>query len=373
MAELSANADDAFEPFDQVPDALLSAARAHDPLVQIAAGRVQWRIRWSGGAAVKARAVVQELGQSWRPQIEQENFLPPPELRERLRETLAADDANGQRARRVSAGAIQRLQEARRDPAFTAEEAAAVQSALGLFLSKPSYRSPLPRELDTLPPSYLADVVAASFARLNNEEFELPNGEPGTESDIAEPLNRLRGRFIPDLEPLFAVYLAFSGRALADWIGWLESHDGRDPGWAPFTNLMITWQLASVASWAGIAALLDFLNDRSKAQALRDRHRRAGSGSTPHDHHCASRLATRLLLASSRAPEQEADVLTTSPVLLRPPHPRQARAYSRPLWPPVGGLSLVRALDDLAPAIGRWRCPGNAEDLGLLCFCRILR
>ena len=33
------------------------------------------------------------------------------------------------------------------------------------------------------------------------------------------------------------------------------------------------------------------------------------------------------------APEQEADVLTRSPVLLRPPYPRQARAYSRPNTP----------------------------------------
>src|SRR5271157_4309935 len=76
---------------------------------------------------------------------------------------------------------------------------------------------------------------------------------------------------------------------------------------------------------------------RSKAYALRNRHRQAGSGSTPHDLHCASRLATRFLLASSRAPEQEADVLRRSPVLLRPPCPRQARAYSRPNTPAVVG------------------------------------
>ena len=32
----------------------------------------------------------------------------------------------------------------------------------------------------------------------------------------------------------------------------------------------------------------------------------------------------------TRAPEQEADVLIKSSVLLRPPHPRHARASSRP-------------------------------------------
>ena len=81
----------------------------------------------------------------------------------------------------------------------------------------------------------------------------------------------------------------------------------------------------------------DHHRDVRKAYALRNRHRQAGSGSTPHDHRCASRLATRFLLPSSRAPEQEADVLTRSPVLLRPPCPRQARAYSRPNTPAVVG------------------------------------
>ncbi len=42
--------------------------------------------------------------------------------------------------------------------------------------------------------------------------------------------------------------------------------------------------------------------------APRDRHRRAGSGSTPHDHRHASRLHRRSPLPSSRAPEHKSDV-----------------------------------------------------------------
>ena len=48
------------------------------------------------------------------------------------------------------------------------------------------------------------------------------------------------------------------------------------------------------------------------ARAPRARHRRPGSGSTPHDHRGASRLAMLIAFASPRAPEQERDVLTTS-------------------------------------------------------------
>src|SRR5208337_4645123 len=68
---------------------------------------------------------------------------------------------------------------------------------------------------------------------------------------------------------------------------------------------------------------------RSRARALRGRHRRAGSGSTPHDRRSALRLATPLLLASSRAPEHDSADLTTTPVLLRPPRRHQTRASSR--------------------------------------------
>ena len=58
-------------------------------------------------------------------------------------------------------------------------------------------------------------------------------------------------------------------------------------------------------------------------RAPRARHRRPGSGSTPHDNRRASRLAMLIAFASPRAPEQERDALTTSAAslpLLRP-HP----------------------------------------------------
>jgi hypothetical protein len=74
MAELSPGAE-AFEPFDQIPDPLLNAARSDDPLVQIAAGRVLWRIRWSGDAKVKAQTAIEKLRPSWRRPIEQEKFF----------------------------------------------------------------------------------------------------------------------------------------------------------------------------------------------------------------------------------------------------------------------------------------------------------
>ena len=63
--------------------------------------------------------------------------------------------------------------------------------------------------------------------------------------------------------------------------------------------------------------------------APRARHRRPGSGSTPHDNRRASRHAAPFLLASSRAPEQERDVLTTSANSLQPLRSRQALASSR--------------------------------------------
>jgi hypothetical protein len=50
---------------------------------------------------------------------------------------------------------------------------------------------------------------------------------------------------------------------------------------------------------------------------------------TLHDHRSAPRLATPFPFASPRAPEQKADVLTRSPVLLRPPRPRPAHPRDR--------------------------------------------
>src|SRR4029077_13246881 len=62
----------------------------------------------------------------------------------------------------------------------------------------------------------------------------------------------------------------------------------------------------------------------------RARHRRPGSGSTPHDHRGASRLAMLIAFASPRAPEQECDVLTTSADSLQPLRPHPPLASSPP-------------------------------------------
>ncbi len=69
-------------------------------------------------------------------------------------------------------------------------------------------------------------------------------------------------------------------------------------------------------------------------------HRQAGSGSTPHDHHRASRLEPPIAFAPTRAPEQEADVLTRSSVLpdrrarARAAHPRDRTRSSSSFPPP---------------------------------------
>jgi hypothetical protein len=66
---------------------------------------------------------------------------------------------------------------------------------------------------------------------------------------------------------------------------------------------------------------------------MRDSHRRARSGSTPHDHRRPVPLATPLLLASSRAPEQQGDVLARSALLLQAQrsHPPLASSPSKTL------------------------------------------
>src|SRR5208283_4134220 len=62
--------------------------------------------------------------------------------------------------------------------------------------------------------------------------------------------------------------------------------------------------------------------------APRDRHPRAGSGSTPHDPRHASRLAPSIASASSRAPEHERNVRGRSPILLRPMRTPRSRPSS---------------------------------------------
>ncbi len=70
--------------------------------------------------------------------------------------------------------------------------------------------------------------------------------------------------------------------------------------------------------------------ESSKARALRALHRRAGSGSTPHDRDrrppC---LATPLSVSSGRASDQTSPVLTTSADLFQAPRSRQALVCSR--------------------------------------------
>jgi hypothetical protein len=65
-------------------------------------------------------------------------------------------------------------------------------------------------------------------------------------------------------------------------------------------------------------------------RALRARHRRPGSGSTPHDNRCASRRATPIVFVSNHASEQERDILTTSADSLQPPRPQPPLASSPP-------------------------------------------
>jgi TIR domain len=81
----------------------------------------------------------------------------------------------------------------------------------------------------------------------------------GFENELA-PLNELRGHFVPDIEALSAVYITFSELVLTQWLGWLAEHGGHDPNWVPYSHLKISWQLASVASWVGLPALLACLD-----------------------------------------------------------------------------------------------------------------
>ena len=69
--------------------------------------------------------------------------------------------------------------------------------------------------------------------------------------------------------------------------------------------------------------------------ALSDHHRRPASGSTPHDRRRASHHATPFRLASSRAPEQDDHVLTTSADSLKAPLPYPPLASSPPKKPVV--------------------------------------
>src|SRR6478609_193729 len=66
------------------------------------------------------------------------------------------------------------------------------------------------------------------------------------------------------------------------------------------------------------------------ARPPRARHRRPGSGSTPHDHRGASRRATPIVFVSNHTPEHEPDVLATSADSLQPPRPHPPLASSPP-------------------------------------------
>jgi esterase/lipase superfamily enzyme len=253
-----------FEPFDHVPEALsyvTSMTGGTDPLIQIVAGRVLLRARWSGGAAGKAAEILNELRQ-WRTEIERENFLPPPELRGRLMALLtSAGKSSREQTEYIVARTIETLENAVQNPALTPEKMGAIGSALKVLKAQPDYAADLivPPNLHLLPTTYLCDVVAALFARLNDETVDDPTGNLDFEN-LLEPLNELRGRFVPKIDALFTVYLAFSGLVLPQWLDWLTEYGEKDPGWVPYTHLMISWQLASVASWVEAPELLTFLN-----------------------------------------------------------------------------------------------------------------
>ncbi len=101
------------------------------------------------------------------------------------------------------------------------------------------------------------------------------------------------------------------------------------------------------------------------AELDKARHRRPGSGSTPHDNRRASRLAMLIAFASPRAPQQERDALTTSAAslpLLRP-HPLLASSppkkrvvfapddnAGRPPPPPPHGRSIRNPKIPVGPA-----------------------
>jgi hypothetical protein len=285
--KMAARAADAvahyLESFDWVPEDLVRATRATDPLIRIAAGRVLRRVRWSGDAAVEVATALQELSaqdmpqppllrsdlvlcpgfqppvNQWKAAIEQQNFLPSPELHDRLNRMLDTFD-EAKRADSYIASAIRCLGEGIRDQNLTTEQMTAIDSAR-LFLETPPAENcrVLPDGLKLLSPPYLPVVVTAVFARLRDETFTDNRSEMGFENDLV-PLNELRGHFAPDIEALFAVYVTFSGLVLTQWLGWLADFKGRDPGWVRYSHLKISWQLASVASWVGLSALLAFLD-----------------------------------------------------------------------------------------------------------------
>jgi len=261
MADRSGGVTDYRQSFDRVPQALSRATRATEPLIRIAAGRVLRRIRWRGDDAIEAAATLEELRRFWQTEIEQDNFLPPLELRDRLIAMLNSfDKSNQQRSEPSIALAIQHLDEAALDQTLAREQIRAIESARKLLKAQPAYDDTiLPAGLELLPPDLLSVVVTALFARLRDETFTDFHGEMGFEN-LLVPLNELRGRFVPEIEALFAIYLTFSGLVLAQWLNWLAEHEGRDPGWVRYSHLMISWQLASVASWVGLSALLKFLD-----------------------------------------------------------------------------------------------------------------
>jgi hypothetical protein len=200
---------------------------------------------------MKARVAIEHLNQ-WRREIQQPNFLPHSELRNTLRRLLLRTaDPDRRNAWPFLKQAITSLQKAADDSSLDSKQQAAVRSGLA-SLTGPGYSVPM-REVSALPDTCLAPIVVGTFARMNEEHFE------DDESALAT-FNSVRGRFVPPLDSLFGVYYAFAGRTIGEWIGWLEE-EGDDPVWVPYQGVMITWQLASVASWAGTRALLRFLAD----------------------------------------------------------------------------------------------------------------
>jgi hypothetical protein len=65
------------------------------------------------------------------------------------------------------------------------------------------------------------------------------------------------------------------------------------------------------------------------ARALRDRHPQVGSGSTPHDRRPASHIAEPIAFPSSRAPDQDGNVLTSLGRASSRVYPRSGRASAR--------------------------------------------
>ena len=89
----------------------------------------------------------------------------------------------------------------------------------------------------------------------------------------------------------------------------------------------------------------------------RPRHRRPGSGSTPHDGRRASRRPTPFLLASNRAPEQESAVLTTPADLLQAPRLILWTAESSVVRSLLVGLFVIRTVSRRGMALHRVTSP----------------